>query len=50
MLAMNWSGYKSVHTHRLLDLTNTLSFTTQVLFSSHGANDSISMAVLPGSW
>lgn len=50
MLAMNWSGYKSVHTHRLLDLTNTLYFTTQVLFSSHGANDSISTAVLPGSW
>lgn len=32
-LVMNWSGYKSVHTHRLLHLTNTFYFTAQVLFA-----------------
>lgn len=43
-LAINWSGYNSVH--RLLDLTNTLYFTTQVLLCSHGANEGIRKAVL----
>lgn len=47
MLVMKWSGYKSVHTHRLLDLTNTFYFTTEVLVCSHGANESIGKAALP---